>query len=161
MTVRNTVPNDIPKVLKIYARAREFMRENGNPTQWGDSRPSESVVRRDVERGVSYVVEDEGNVCGVFAFIIGDDPTYSYINGEWLNDEPYGTVHRIASGGEGRGVLKACLEFCEAKCRNIRIDTHENNAVMRHLLEKHGFRYCGIILTDDGTPRMAYQKIIR
>ena len=29
---------------------------------------------------------------------------------------------------------------------------------MQHMLEKNGFRYCGVIYTDDGSERMAYQK---
>jgi hypothetical protein len=32
--------------------------------------------------------------------MIGKDPTYAVIeNGNWLNDEPYGVIHRIASNG--------------------------------------------------------------
>ena len=29
---------------------------------------------------------------------------------------------------------------------------------LEKLLEKHGFVRCGIIYTDDGTPRLAYQR---
>lgn len=161
MTIRRSTLSDLPRILEIYSRARDFMRSSGNPTQWGDSRPAESSVRGDIERGVGYVVEHGGEIVGVFAFIIGLDPTYERIDGEWLNDEPYGTVHRIASSGEVRGVFSACLDFCFSLMPNIRIDTHCNNAPMRHLLKKHGFTECGTIWTDDGTPRMAFQKCSR
>lgn len=40
---------------------------------------------------------------------------------------------------------------------NLRADTHRNNRTMRHLLEKSGFRYCGIIHVADGSERLAYQ----
>ena len=134
------------------------MRSSGNPTQWGDSRPGESLIIADIEQGNSYIVEHDGRTVGVFALIIGEEPTYLKIEGRWLNAEPYGTIHRIASDGTAHGVLSACLEYCFAIIPNIRIDTHENNAVMRHLLKKHGFSECGIIHVDDGTPRIAFQK---
>lgn len=159
MTIRNSIPSDLPAILAIYSRAREFMRRSGNPTQWGDNRPHESLIIADIEAGNSYIIEQDGKIIGVFAFIIGPEPTYSEIDGKWLNSELYGTIHRIASAGTAHGILAACLDFCFAKISNIRIDTHENNAVMRHLLEKHGFTECGRIWVDDGTPRIAFQKI--
>lgn len=158
MTIRKPSISDLPDILKIYFRAREFMRLSGNPTQWGDSRPHESLIIADIEAGNSYVIEQNGKITGVFALIIGSEPTYSEIDGVWLNDEPYGTIHRIASAGIAHGIFDVCLDFCFKQISNIRIDTHENNAVMRHLLKKHGFAECGMIYVDDGTPRIAFQK---
>ena len=42
---------------------------------------------------------------------------------------------------------------------SIKIDTHKENFVMRGLLEKNGFEYCGIILLEDGAERVAYEKL--
>lgn len=42
---------------------------------------------------------------------------------------------------------------------NIRVDTHKDNLVMQHILEKRGFRRCGIIYVKDGTERIAYQRL--
>ena len=42
---------------------------------------------------------------------------------------------------------------------HLRIDTHENNAVMQHLVEKHGFQRCGIIHLEDGAPRIAFERV--
>ena len=158
MTIRRSAPSDLPAILAIYSHAREFMRSSGNPTQWSDSRPYESLVIADIEAGDSYVIKQGDKIIGVFALVIGEDPTYRNIDGEWLNAEPYGTIHRIASSGVAHGVFAACLEFCFERISNLRIDTHENNAPMRHLLEKYGFKRCGTIWVDDGTPRTAYQK---
>lgn len=135
------------------------MRETGNPDQWQDGYPARELVCRDIADGNCYVQECDGKICGVFTFIIGEDPTYGKIDGQWLNDEPYGTVHRIAGAGTQTGVLRNCLSFCSSRMQNVRIDTHENNAVMRHLLRKCGFTQCGVIYKGDGTTRIAYQKI--
>lgn len=159
ITVRRTDISDLPAILDIYSRAREFMRETGNPTQWGNNNPPEAVVRTDIEREESYVIEQSGVIVGVFAFIIGEEPTYRRIEGEWLNREPYGTIHRIASAGTVRGMFEACLGFCFSQMPNVRIDTHRDNKVMQHLVKKHGFTECGTIWVADGTPRIAYQKV--
>lgn len=158
--IRSSTITDLPRLREIYSRARDFMRSSGNPTQWGDSRPHESLIIGDIEQGNGYVVEQDGKIVGVFAFIIGEEPTYQKIDGEWLNTAPYGTIHRIASSGDVRGVFSACLEFCFTLIPNVRIDTHRDNAPMRHLLAKHGFTECGTIWVDDGTPRIAFQKTL-
>lgn len=159
MTIRDTTAADYGQIQKIYAYARKQMRQAGNPSQWGDDRPSGETLLKDIRSGHSHVIVEKGRICGVFTFIIGEDPTYRIIEqGQWLNDAPYGTIHRIASGGSCRGIFRECLAYCLPQIPNIRIDTHRDNAVMQHLLEKHGFRKCGIIHVEDGSPRIAYQR---
>jgi hypothetical protein len=51
------------------------------------------------------------------------------------------------------------MDYCFSQDPNIRIDTHRDNKIMRHLVEKHGFAYCGIIYLDNGDERLAYQLI--
>ena len=159
MEVRKTKAEELDAVLAIYAYAREAMKRMGNTTQWGDSHPPAELIKADIAAGESYVVLDNGVIRGVFAFIVGEDPTYRYIeNGSWLNDEPYGTIHRIASDGKAHGVLREAVRYCGGQTDELRIDTHRDNAVMRHLLEKLGFAECGVIYVGDGTPRLAFQK---
>ena len=161
MTIRKAQMDDLPKILSIYQYARDFMRKTGNPTQWGDGYPSREQIESDIQRGVSYIVEHEGQPCATFVFIIGEDPTYAYIeDGQWLDDTlPYGTIHRIASNGQKRGIFPFVLNWCSAQCSNIRIDTHEDNKRMIHLIEQANFTRCGIIYTRDYSPRMAYQSL--
>lgn len=160
MNIRKSTASDLENILRIYAHAREQMKINGNPNQWGDDRPAPEVVARDIENGNSYVIEASKKVCGVFVLIAGDEPTYQNIEGKWLNDKPYGTVHRIASDNSVKGILENSLAYCEKKIGNIRIDTHADNQIMQHLLSKFGYTKCGIIFVEDGTPRTAYQKAL-
>jgi len=162
MNIRKSTMADLPEILDIYQAARELMKKNGNPTQWGDKNPSDEKILGDIALGNSYIIEENGDVCGIFAFIIGKEPTYAEIrDGEWINDtEKYGTIHRLAANGKAHGIFDACLSFCESQIPNIRVDTHENNAAMLHLISSHGFQRCGIIRVDDGTPRIAFQKIL-
>ena len=148
--------------MEIYRQARQIQLDSGNLHQWREGYPSEENVREDISKGVGYVLEDEGGtVCGAFAFIPGEDPTYKTIEGgAWTDDlAPYATIHRLAGLRSCRGIARACFDWCWEQVPNLRIDTHEDNAIMRHCIEKAGFRYCGIIHLLNGDPRMAFQKI--
>jgi hypothetical protein len=162
LTIRKTEPKDLDEVMRIYDTARAFMRSRGNASQWCNGYPQRTLAAEDIRVGRSYVGTDAGGrVHMVFVFAVGADPTYRIIEqGHWLNEEPYGVIHRIGSDGEVRGAFRACLSFCDRIIPNIRIDTHEHNAPMRQLLQACGFRQCGIIYTDDGTPRLAFQRIL-
>ncbi len=161
MIIRKAEDKDLNSILRVYAIAREYMRQNGNPDQWGWDKPPKEMLVDDIKKGQLYVGEyASGSIPFVFAFILGDDPTYSYIeDGSWLSNEPYGTIHRIASDGSIPGVVKMAVDFCKTIISNIRIDTHHNNKTMQHVVEKIGFTKCGIIYIEDGTPRIAYQLL--
>ena len=158
-TIRKANPEDMPRILEIYAYARRFMEETGNPNQWGKTNPPRETLEADVAARRLYVVEKTGLIHGVFFFSLGEDPTYRIIyDGQWGSEEPYGTIHRIASDGSG-GVFAACLSWCRGQISHLRIDTHRDNHVMQHVVEKHGFQRRGIIYIADGTPRIAYEYI--
>lgn len=158
MEIRKAQINELESILKIYAYAREQMRLSGNPTQWSNNRPTESVVVDDIKNGNSYVILNDSEICGVFSFIVGEEPTYKRIEGEWKSQTPYGTIHRIASSGKIKGIFQTCLNFCQSRITHLRIDTHRVNKIMQHLIEKNGFERCGIIYVADGTPRIAYER---
>lgn len=147
MYVRRSNMEDIPAMMELYAQARVFMRENGNPNQWDENYPSRELLEKDIAFGNSYIVEDdEKNLAATFAFIKGEDPTYYGIeNGAWLNHEPYGTIHRLAGNTSYHGIASGCISWCKSQIGNLRADTHEDNKIMQHLLEKNGFVRCGII----------------
>lgn len=158
--IRFAQEKDFDKIQEIYAYARKFMAEHGNPTQWGQTRPTEDTLRKDIEKEQLYVIEEENRLQGVFALIIGEDPTYRNIEqGCWRDDSTYGTIHRIASAPEAHGIMAQVLAFAWGKIQHLRIDTHEKNQVMQHLILKNGFEKCGVIYVDGGSPRVAFEKI--
>ena len=157
MYVRKATKDDFSEIVYIYAGARTLMRETGNGTQWKNTYPSDDIIRADIENGNLHVLFDEDGIEGVFALFPEGDPVYDRIDGAWLNDKPHAAVHRVASAGKKKGILSECMRYCFSTFDNIKIDTHENNKIMQHQLEKAGFSLCGIItLTNDET-RIAYQ----
>ena len=160
MLIRPALPSDAAAADEIYRAAKKFMKENGNPNQWPGDYPSGRDLIDGIGHGSSYVVEDGGEVVGVFQFEIGEEPTYKRIyDGEWLSDEPYAFIHRIAVKYHGRGIVDYCFSECFKKFPNIRIDTHEDNLPMQRVLLRSGFIRCGVIYLESGDARIAYQKI--
>lgn len=164
--IRLARPGELSQILAVYEDARGFMAENGNPDQWGrNGYPSAELLKKDVDLGRLFVIVRNGRIAAAFVLFIGDEPTYRVINeGNWLNDKPYLTVHRLGSVKDEHGIAKECLDFAVSVCRekglDLRADTHRKNLPMRHILEKYGFTCCGVIFVADGTERMAYQLMI-
>ena len=158
-TIRKATPWDLPRIREIYEVARQFMRKNGNHSQWGKGDEPEALIEEDICQGNLYVLE-EADIHAVFAFIIGEDPTYQEIEeGNWKSEEPYAAVHRVASDGTVQGVFGHVMDYCSAQVPHLRIDTHTDNKVMQHVLEKYGFVSCGIVHVPDGSPRIAYELL--
>ena len=160
MEIRKTERAELSRVMEIYASARAFMTATGNPDQWADGYPHEPLIRSDIEEGKSYVCVEDGEILAVFYYNEGIDPTYVHIeDGAWLNDAPYGVIHRIAVAVQGRGVVRFCFDWAMEQCGNLKIDTHEKNLPMQRALAKAGFVRCGTIYIDTGDPRIAYQRV--
>lgn len=170
MIIRKTALSDIPQLQRVFSVARKFMAQTGNPNQWAESYPSEELLQRDIESGDSFVCistrlpygqqRSQGcrQIVATFVLRGGEDPTYREIyNGAWLNNKPYATIHRIASDGTQKGIFGQVLAFTHQRYDTVRIDTHRDNHVMQHLLQKHGFAYCGIIHCWNGDERLAFQ----
>ena len=156
--IRLATERDLPRIYEVYATARQLMAQTGNPTQWGSHYPPHDMLRADVPAGRLWVVERDGVIRAAFALVFGEDPSYGYIeNGAWRRNDPYAAIHRVGSDGTG-GVFGEVIAFCREKCGYLRIDTHHDNRVMQHVVQKYGFRESGVVyMCDDGTPRIAYE----
>ena len=151
---------NLDRILEIYDIAKQYMRDSGNPNQWNGAYPDRETLEKDIRNQQLYVYKQGHVIHAVFVLLLEAEPTYGYIEGEgWLNDEPYGTIHRIASDGEIKGIFEKCMVFCKSKIQNIRVDTHHDNRTMQHVAEKCGFQKCGIIYLKNGNPRLAYQYV--
>lgn len=158
--IRLAQQQELPRLLKIYEQAKLYMRQTGNPTQWADGYPGRERLLEDMAAGQLYVIEENGRLCACFLLAPGPDPTYArIIDGTWGCDAPYGVLHRVASDGTLRGVLKQCVAFAARRFSHLRIDTHRDNAPMQRALAREGFVYRGIIFTHDGSPRLAYDRL--
>ena len=81
--------------------------------------------------------------------------------GDWLDDQPYYVIHRVASVEGVHGVMADIINYCSAFTFSIRIDTHADNRPMQASLIRLGFVYCGIIYVENGDSRLAFQCIFQ
>ena len=153
---------DLAKLDMIYEAARQYMRESGNPDQWGMDYPGEDILLNDIANGVLYTDESFN-----FAFVLmGEEEAYKGIyEGSWLNDKPYLTLHRVAGNGKVKGVFSKVFEYSLMKMKevglsNLRIDTHEKNLTMQKALTRQGFVRCGLVRLREGK-RIAYQYVAK
>ena len=161
MEIRRAKAEDLGTLLALYEGARAFMAQNGNPDQWGDSYPPRELVEADIASGHSYLCVEGERVLGGFYFAVEEEANYRRLDGgRWLNDRPYGVVHRVASSKGARGVAAFCLDWCLAQCGNVRIDTHRQNLPMQRTLRRCGFSPCGTVYMDDGSERIAFQRAL-
>lgn len=113
------------------------MRSDGNSAQWGDGYPDAGIVRTDISMGGAHIIEQDGKPVAYFALLPSPEPTYSSIDGKWLDDSsPYHVIHRIASIPESHGVFRRIIEYALSVSGNLRIDTHRDNRIMRRLIER-------------------------
>ena len=158
--IAHATVEQLPALLDLAEQARGIMRSTGNTGQWVNGYPSREVFLKDIEQRCSMIVTDDaGNIVATFAFLPSPEPTYEYIDGQWLDDtRPYYVIHRIASTPGSHGVLQAIIDYAFTVTDNVRIDTHRDNVIMRHLLPQLGFTHCGTIYLANGDARLAYQQ---
>ena len=163
--IRPAVAADIPALRPVFEAAKGIMRADGNLDQWSaPGFPPDDLLLRDISRGGGFVIsgiipgETKESLVGYFALLPSPEPTYDVIDGAWLTNGPYGVVHRIASYPGVHGIFSTIIDYASHRYAHLRIDTHRDNRIMQHLIEKHGFTYCGIIWIEDGTERLAYER---
>lgn len=167
MEFRKAIETDIHDIMDIICQAQTYLREHG-VDQWQNGYPNSQTIMNDIDNGNSYVLIKDGIIVGTVAVIFDIEKTYEFIyNGNWKSDLEYAVVHRIAIDSRYKGlgfasiILKNVEEICLSKAiHSVRIDTHEENLPMQKLLKKNGYEFCGIIYLEDGSKRIAFEKIL-
>ena len=172
MILRRAEISDLDIVCRIIGEAQAQMARLGID-QWQNGYPDRAALEADILRGVGLVLceEEKSGVVAYCAAIFGQEPTYARIDGgKWLtdNESQYIVVHRlaVADGFKNRGIATNIISrierlAIERGCDSFRIDTHHDNGYMHALCARLGFVRCGVIYVSDGTPRVAYEKLLR
>lgn len=159
MKIIKATKEDIPEMRKVLNHGREIQLAAG-VIQWAEGYPSKELMLEDIDREAAYVcLSDAGEMVGVASVFTEPDPTYFEIEGEWLNDAPYATIHRIATNEKIKGVGQFMIQWVQENHGNVRIDTHADNKAMKYVLQKLGFEYTGVIYIENGEARDAYHYV--
>ena len=167
MMIRKGNLDDLQEIMTIILDAKELLRKSGS-RQWNlsDGYPNEKTIETDIINNRLYLYEEE-KIMGIIV-ILGHDENYDEIDGAWLDDKEYLSLHRLAVKKEfyGLGIGIKLLKFAEVYAEekmitSIKVDTHELNIPMQKILEKTNYKYCGTITlkrTKEDNLRKAYQK---
>lgn len=156
---------ELPQIWDILQGAIRRRKEDGS-NQWQNGYPNPEVVRRDIEKGVGFVLTEEGTVVGYTAVLINDEPEYDRIEGKWLTTGDFVVFHRVAISEDylGKSFARKLLECIEAyalssNIYSIKADTNFDNVAMLRIFEKMGYVYCGEVYFE-GSPRKAFEKVL-
>ena len=160
----------LEEMCRITDEAKAQLRRLGLD-QWQKGYPSREVWVNDIAEEGAWVAVENGRVLGVFAFQTTPDVSYGEIDGAWLTDAPYASMHRVCVSDDckGKGVAGKMFAHGFALARQLgfasmRIDTHPGNLPMQTALKKSGFVPCGNLRLkggcEDGDPRIGFEYIL-
>ena len=153
MQLRKATMEDLDTVMDILRDGRNQLAERGID-QWQGDYPNEEHIKEDIQHGWAYLVEsDDDQTVGALAIVDAPDHSYDALDGKWLVDtDKYQVIHRVAihSKHAGHGyasrLFESVIDYIKENRKDIkslRIDTHENNEIMQHLITKNGFTKVG------------------
>ncbi|MDM0622319.1 GNAT family N-acetyltransferase [Clostridium perfringens] len=168
MEFRQANISDLDQIVEIIELSKKYLKET-KVDQWQDGYPTKEDLRRDIESGNSYVLTNKDEIVATTVISLDGESTYNSIfNGEWITNEEYIVMHRVAvhEKYKGKGIFKELIKEAESLALNkgissIKIDTHRDNISMQRAVVKNDFQKCGIIYLEDGSERIAFEKVLK
>lgn len=168
MEFRQAKISDLDQIVEIIELSKKYLKET-KVDQWQDGYPAKEDLRRDIESGNSYVLTNKDEIVATTVISLDGESTYNLIfNGEWITNEDYIVMHRVAVHDKykGKGIFKELIKEAESLALNkgissIKIDTHRDNISMQRAVVKNDFKRCGIIYLGDGSERIAFEKVLK
>jgi GNAT superfamily N-acetyltransferase len=153
---------DIWYILKEAIIRRKVEGSN----QWQDGYPNKQTILEDIDQGVGYVLLNEKKVVAYLAIKVNDEPAYNNIVGNWLNNNDFLVIHRVAVHPNylGKGLATKLFHLIEnhgvsRQVFDVKVDTNFDNKPMLSIFKRLDYVYCGKVYFD-GSERLAFQKKI-
>jgi len=151
MHIEKAEMKDLDRVVEILRDGRNQLAESGID-QWQGDYPNVEHI----QDGFAYLVHsDDHETVGAFAIVAAPDHSYDELDGKWLVDtDNYLVIHRVAihsdhaGNGYASGLFTSVIDYVKENpngVKSLRIDTHEDNKPMQHLIEKYGFTRVGTL----------------
>lgn len=156
---------DIKQIMVIINQAKAYLKNSG-VDQWQKGYPNESSILGDIQSNIGYILVDKDIIAAYVCITFEPEEFYEQLQGEWKSHQPYAAIHRaaISDNYRGQGIASKIFGFAEKLCKSrdihsIKVDTDNDNAVMKHILQKNGFEYCGIVCFDN-SDKIAFEKVL-
>lgn len=165
MELRKAKREDLEQIMELIDNAKCFLRSQG-VDQWQNGYPDKDCLEKDIEKEIGYLCMLDGRPAGYVCIDFNGEPAYNTLSGSWLGSQPYVVLHRLALSPSfrGRGLAASVFQAAEKMARSkdvhsFKVDTDSQNLIMRHILEKQGFVYCGTICFDN-SEKIAFEKLL-
>lgn len=143
MEFRQAKISDLDQIVEIIELSKKYLKET-KVDQWQYGYPAKEDLRRDIENRNSYVLTNKDEIVATTVISLDGESTYNSIfNGEWITNEDYIVMHRVAVHDKykGKGIFKELIKEAESLALNkgissIKIDTHRDNISMQRAVVK-------------------------
>lgn len=167
MEFRKAKISDLDQIVEIIELSKKYLKE-AKIDQWQNGYPENNDLKKDIEDKNSYVLVKGTEILATTVISLDRESTYnSIVHGEWITDEDYIVMHRVAvhKDYKGKGIFKELIKEAKRIALNnnifsIKIDTHKDNISMQKALCNNGFKKCGIIYLEDGSERIAFELVL-
>ena len=147
MEFRQAKISDLDQIVEIIELSKKYLKET-KVDQWQNGYPAKEDLRRDIESGNSYVLTNKDEIVATTLISLEGESTYNSIfNGEWITNEEYIVMHRVAvhEKYKGKVIFKELIKEAESLALNkgifiIKIDTHRDNISMQRAVVKNDFQ---------------------
>ena len=163
--IRIAIPSDLPPIMEGINRCKKQLFFHGSG-QWQSGEPNNETLQNDIKNRQYVVLERDGFVLGGMALLMHEPSYDQLLEGAWLNEDPYGVLHRFyihpdyQQQGKAQQLFAWAIEnLSQQGILNIRIDTHEKNVPMRKSLTKFGFFHVGKAYLPGAGERWVYHKV--
>ena len=157
MKIKLATLENLDIIMDMIDNGRKHIQEY-NIEQWINGYPSKELIIEDINSSRGYILLDNEEIVGYFVKL-NYDKCYDKIDGSWINNEPYVVIHRTVTKHFNKGLGSKMFDEIKKEHKHIRVDTHAGNISMNKCLLKNGFKYCGTIYIEEGSPRNAYEYI--
>lgn len=162
--LKEVQPDEVQTAMELINDAKKYLKLQGID-QWQTGYPDFSIIQEDIANKRGYFLMDGGQSAAYLCIDFAGEPAYRTIDGKWKSELPYAVIHRMAisSAYRGQGLAGMIFHLAQDVClgrglHSLRADTDKDNTIMRHLLEKNGFVFCGTIWFDNSI-KYAYEKL--
>lgn len=145
-------------VTQAYEATRIIMSEYAIETDWPEDQFSGGCALEDIENSNCYIVYNGDTPSAAFTLKQRSNATDQENGIHWRSNMNHYTIQRISVTHED-SVVQSIFGYAATRADYLRCLTHERNNILRHALDKFGFKECGTFTAEDGTTRVAYDWV--
>lgn len=154
--IRKATQNDFNKAALILEGAKVKLFTEGI-VQWDSGYPTPAYMQKDLDQGLLYVIEEDGEIAAHITIIENQEPQYlEEKNWDDIDGSPC-CLRRLAVKdalqGKGIGTDAILLAFEEIKrigYTSVRFDAFQKNPALQRVIDKAGFKRIGTVQFSKG-----------